>query len=51
MLMFALFHIGGVIITSAYHAQFLQSARMAFTVSAVLCAAGVLASLSRGRSK
>jgi EmrB/QacA subfamily drug resistance transporter len=51
MLMFALFHISGVIITSAYHTQFLQSARMAFTVSAVLCAAGVLASLARGKNR
>ncbi len=51
MLMFGLVHISGVIITSAYHTQFLQSARMAFTVSAVLCAAGVLASLARGRSR
>jgi MFS family permease len=51
MLMFALFRISGVIITSAYHTQFLQSARAAFFVFAVLCAAGVLASLSRGKSR
>jgi MFS family permease len=51
MLMFALFHISGVIITAAYHTQFLQSARMAFLVSAVLCLAGVFASLARGRKE
>ena len=51
MLMFSLAHISGVIITSAYHTQFLHSARMAFTVSAALCAAGVFASLSRGKAR
>jgi hypothetical protein len=38
-----------VIITAAYHTQFLQSARMAFLVSAALCLAGVFASLARGK--
>lgn len=51
MLVFSLFHISGVIITSAYHSQFLQSAKMAFAVSAALCAAGVIASLWRGKSR
>jgi len=49
MLMFALFHISGVIITAAYHSQFLQSARTAFLVFAALCLIGVFASLSRGK--
>ena len=51
MLMFALFHISGVIITAAYHTQFLQSARMAFLMSAVLCLVGVFASLARGKKE
>jgi hypothetical protein len=49
MLMFALFQISGVIITAAYHTQFLKSARMAFLVSAALCLGGVFASLARGK--
>jgi len=51
MLIFSLFRISGVIITPAYHARFLQSVRMSFTVSAILCTAGVFASLSRGKSR
>jgi EmrB/QacA subfamily drug resistance transporter len=49
MLVFGLFHISGVIITSSYHGQFLQSTRVAFAASAALCAAGVFASLWRGK--
>jgi EmrB/QacA subfamily drug resistance transporter len=49
MLMFALFRLSGVIITAAYHTQFLKSARMAFLVSAALCLGGVFASLARGK--
>jgi EmrB/QacA subfamily drug resistance transporter len=51
MLVFALFRLSGVIITSAYNAQFLRSEKTAFAVSAVLCAAGVLASLARIKSR
>jgi hypothetical protein len=46
---FGLFHISGVIITSSYHGQFLQSTKVAFAASAALCAAGVFASLWRGK--
>jgi EmrB/QacA subfamily drug resistance transporter len=51
MLISALFHIGGVIMTSAYHTQFLQTAKTSFAVSAILCVAGLAASLSRGKKR
>ena len=41
--------IGRVQITPQYHTLFLKSAKLIFTISVVLCLAGVLASLSRGK--
>ena len=41
--------IGQVQITPEYYASFLKSAKIAFTVSALLCAGGVYASLARGK--
>jgi EmrB/QacA subfamily drug resistance transporter len=49
MMSLALFHVAGKMITPDYYATFLKSARTAFVVFAVLCSAGVLASLARGR--
>jgi hypothetical protein len=46
--LFALY-IGRVEITPELYPQFLQSAKVAFAVFAVLCVGGVFASLSRGR--
>lgn len=51
MLVFGLFRISGVIITPSYYVQFLQSTRVAFAVSAALCAVGVFASLWRGKRR
>ena len=48
MLLFALY-IGPVPITAANHPAFLSSVRTAFTIFAVLSAAGVFASLARGK--
>lgn len=41
--------VGRVQITPEYHVQFLRSARAIFSIFVVLCAAGVLASLARGK--
>jgi len=41
--------IGRVQITPQYHTLFLKSAKLIFTISVVLCLAGVLASLARGK--
>jgi EmrB/QacA subfamily drug resistance transporter len=46
-LVFAVF-IGRVQITQAYHSELVQSTRCAFFIFAVLCTAGILASLARG---
>jgi MFS family permease len=48
MLLFALF-LGRVEITSAVYPLFLNSMRAAFAIFAILCVAGVFASLARGR--
>jgi EmrB/QacA subfamily drug resistance transporter len=48
MLIFALF-IGKVQITPEYYPLFVTSVKTAFTIFAVLCSAGVLASLARGK--
>ncbi len=48
MLLFALY-IGRVQITPEYYAAFLQSVRMAFIISAILCFFGIFASLARGK--
>lgn len=47
MLVFALM-IGSMQVTPAVHDRFLEGIRIAFAISAVLCAAGVFASLARG---
>lgn len=49
MILFALY-IGQAQITPALYDRFLLSARTAFAISAGLCAAGILASLARGRA-
>jgi EmrB/QacA subfamily drug resistance transporter len=49
MLLFALF-IGKVQITPAYYPEFLKSLKLAFTISAVLCFAGIFASAVRGKT-
>jgi EmrB/QacA subfamily drug resistance transporter len=41
--------IGRVQITPQYHTLFLKSAKIIFTISVILCLAGVLASLARGK--
>jgi len=41
--------IGRVQITPQYHTLFLKSAKIIFTISVVLCLAGILASLARGK--
>ena len=51
MVIFAVFHIAGVMITPAYHASLLQTTRTAFTVFALFSFAGVFASLARGRTR
>jgi EmrB/QacA subfamily drug resistance transporter len=48
MILFSMI-IGRVQITPEYYLPFLKSAKIAFTVSAFLCAGGVYASLARGR--
>jgi len=48
MLVFALF-VGRVQITPQYYTLFLKSSKLVFTISVVLCCAGILASLSRGK--
>jgi EmrB/QacA subfamily drug resistance transporter len=48
MILFAVY-IGRVTITPQYYAQFLRSTSTAFTIFSVLCAAGVFASLARGK--
>lgn len=48
MLLFSVF-IGPAQITPAHYGAFLQSTRTNFLVSALLCSAGVVASLARGR--
>ena len=48
MLLFALY-IGRVQITPEYYAAFLQSVRMAFIISAILCFFGIFASLAIGK--
>jgi EmrB/QacA subfamily drug resistance transporter len=42
-------YIGRVQITPQYYSLFLKSAKVIFTISAVLCSAGILASLARGK--
>ena len=49
LLLFALF-IGRVQITPANYLLFLKSVKMAFTISAILCFAGIFASIARGRT-
>ena len=48
MILFGLF-IGQVQITPEHYPAFLQSARTAFAISAVLCVGGIFASLARGQ--
>ncbi len=50
MILFGLF-MGQVQITPSNHPQFVQSMRIAFTISSVLCALAVAASLSRGQAE
>ncbi len=50
MIMFGLFRIADVVITPQYHAQFLQSAKAAFTVFALACFAGIFACLKKGKA-
>jgi EmrB/QacA subfamily drug resistance transporter len=50
LLLFSLF-IGKVQITPEYHTIFLKVMRIAFTISAVLCFAGVFASVARGKTR
>ena len=50
MVIFAVFHMAGVMITPAYHAALLHTTRTAFTVFALFSFAGVFASIARGRS-
>jgi EmrB/QacA subfamily drug resistance transporter len=42
-------YIGRVQITPQYHTLFLKSSKIIFTISVVLCLAGILASLARGK--
>ncbi len=42
-------YIGRVQITPQYYTLFLKSAKVIFTISVVLCSAGILASLARGK--
>jgi hypothetical protein len=42
-------YIGRVQITPPYYPLFLKSAQLIFTISVVLCSAGILASLARGK--
>ena len=49
LLLFALY-IGRVQITPEYYPSFLTSMRTAFIISAVLCFAGIFASVARGRT-
>lgn len=48
LLIFAIF-IGKVQITPEYYPEFIHSSRVAFTVFAVLCFAGIFASIARGK--
>ena len=50
MLLFSLY-IGRVEITAEYYPQFLESTRTAFTIFTALCAAGIAASLARGKTR
>lgn len=50
LLLFALF-IGNVQITPEYYPPFLNSMQTAFIISAVLCFAGIFASIARGRTR
>jgi EmrB/QacA subfamily drug resistance transporter len=50
LLLFAIY-IGKAQITPEYYSLFLKSMRIAFTVSASLCFAGILASIARGRTR
>lgn len=50
MILFGLY-MGQVQITPEYYGRFLQSARTAFMISAVLCFCGILASLARGKKR
>jgi hypothetical protein len=50
MLIFALY-LGSVRITPEHHLSFLTSLKTAFTVFAVLCFTGILASLARGKKQ
>ncbi|HEX7474410.1 MAG TPA: MFS transporter [Dehalococcoidales bacterium] len=43
--------IGSVVVTRDYHPGFLTSTRIAFVIFAVLCLAGIFASLSRGKKE
>jgi EmrB/QacA subfamily drug resistance transporter len=49
LLLFALY-IGRVQITPEYYPLFLKSMRVAFTISAALCFAGIFASIARGKT-
>jgi hypothetical protein len=49
LLLFALY-IGRVQITPEYYPLFLKSMQVAFIISAVLCFAGIFASIARGRT-
>jgi MFS family permease len=51
MVTLSLFHLSGVMIGPAYHDAFLRSTRTAFTIFALCCLAGVLASLARGKTR
>ena len=48
MLLFSLY-VGRVQITPEYYGAFLQSVKMAFIISAILCFLGIFASLARGK--
>jgi EmrB/QacA subfamily drug resistance transporter len=49
MLMFALYEVGRVQITPQYYSLFQQSMRTSFIIFAILCFAGIFASLARGK--
>ena len=49
MLMFTLYNIANVQITPEYYPLFQQSMKTSFTIFAVLCFAGIFASLARGK--
>jgi len=49
VMMISTIYIGRVQITPPYYALFLKSLKVIFSIFTILCLAGILASLSRGR--